>query len=131
VEVKGIDSFLSEALTYADDLGSTVDPVPIVVFDTMAAVSSISLALTLAPAVLSPNVHRSKAWFSMITTMMIFPLLYLLNVGSQFNYHDSPPIGLCILQTGFIYAGMFFMVLLKIWLLNFVAPQAHQRTRSF
>ncbi|KAJ7932692.1 hypothetical protein B0H13DRAFT_2307367 [Mycena leptocephala] len=88
-----------------DDPGSTVDPVPIVVFDTMAAVSSISLALTLAPAVLSPNVHRSKAWFSMITTMMIFPLLYLLNVGSQFNYHDSPPIGLCILQTGFIYAG--------------------------
>jgi len=76
-----------------------------VVFDAVAVTATISLALTLAPAVLSSNVHRSKTWFSMITTMMIFPLLYLLNVGSQFNTEDSPPIGLCILQAGFIYAG--------------------------
>jgi hypothetical protein len=98
---------------YVDELGSTMHTVPIVVFDSVALVASISLALTLAPAVLSSSVHRSKGWCSMITTMMIFPLLYLLNVGSQFNSHDSPPIGLCILQTGFIYAGMLFMVLLK------------------
>ncbi|KAJ7684395.1 hypothetical protein DFH06DRAFT_1354443 [Mycena polygramma] len=33
----------------------------------------------------------------MIITLMIFPLLYLLNVGSQFNT-GVPPIGLCILR---------------------------------
>jgi len=87
------------------ELSSTVDPTPIVVFDAVAVAAGISLALTLAPAALSPNVHRSKPWFSMIATMMIFPWLYLLNVGSQFHPEDPPPIGLCILQAGFIYAG--------------------------
>ncbi|KAJ7042018.1 hypothetical protein C8F04DRAFT_114404 [Mycena alexandri] len=87
------------------ELGSRVEPVPIVIFDTVAVIATISLALTLAPAVLSSNVNRSKAWFSTITTMMIFPLLYLLNAGSQFHTEDAPPIGLCILQAGFIYAG--------------------------
>ncbi|KAJ7932693.1 hypothetical protein B0H13DRAFT_2650691 [Mycena leptocephala] len=96
---------MSGIFSGGNEPGSTADPIPIVIFDTVALVASISLALTLAPAVLSSSVHRSKAWFSMITTMTIFPLLYLLNVGSQFNSHDSPPIGLCILQTGFIYAG--------------------------
>jgi uncharacterized membrane-anchored protein len=51
----------------------------------------------------------------MITTMMIFPLFYLVNVGSQFYTKDAPPIGLCILQAGFIYAGVFFMLLQKYW----------------
>lgn len=83
----------------------SVDPLPIVVFDAVAVTATVSLALTLAPAALCSNVHRSKAWFSMITTMMILPLLYLLNVGSQFHTEATPPIGLCILQAGFIYAG--------------------------
>ncbi|KAJ7042016.1 hypothetical protein C8F04DRAFT_1078029 [Mycena alexandri] len=87
------------------DLGSTVDLVPIIIFDTVAALATVSLALTLAPAALSSTVHRSKAWLSMITTMMIFPLFYLLNASSQFQNKESPPIGLCILQAGFIYAG--------------------------
>ncbi|KAJ7147758.1 hypothetical protein C8R46DRAFT_1180117 [Mycena filopes] len=87
------------------ELGSRADPLPIAIFDTVAVVAHISLALTLAPAVFSANVHRSKAWRSMITTMMIFPLLYLLNAGSQFDTREAPPIGLCILQAGFIYAG--------------------------
>lgn len=86
------------------ELDSAVNPGPIVVFDVVAAVASISLVLTLAPAAISPNVHRSKAWLSMIATMMIFPLFYLLNVGSQFQ-GGAPPIGICILQAGFIYAG--------------------------
>ncbi|KAJ6546782.1 hypothetical protein B0H19DRAFT_1162474 [Mycena capillaripes] len=96
---------MSGIFSGGDELGSSVHPIPIIIFDTVALVATISLALTLAPAALSSNVHRSKAWFSMITTMMIFPLVYLLNVGSQFQTEDAPPIGLCILQAGFIYAG--------------------------
>jgi len=84
---------------------SRINILPIVIFDTVAITATISLALTLAPAVFCSNVHRSKAWFSMITTMTIFPLLYLLNIGSQFHAEESPPIGLCILQAGFVYAG--------------------------
>jgi hypothetical protein len=83
---------------------SSINPTPIVIFDVVAVTATISLALILAPAVFSPNVQRSKAWLSMITTLMIFPLLYLLNVGSQFHAGEAP-IGLCILQTGLIYAG--------------------------
>ncbi|KAJ6457069.1 hypothetical protein C8R47DRAFT_1227609 [Mycena vitilis] len=85
------------------DLG-IINSSPIVVFDTVAVVAALSLALTLAPALFSSKVHRSGPWFSMIITMMIFPLLYLLNVGSQFDT-GVPPIGLCILQAGFVYAG--------------------------
>ncbi|KAJ7494383.1 hypothetical protein B0H11DRAFT_2004393 [Mycena galericulata] len=96
---------MSGIFSGGDELGSTVDPVSIIAFDTMAVVATASLALTLGPAVFSANVRRSKAWYSMITTMMIFPLLYLLNVGSQFDNEVAPPIGLCILQAGFIYAG--------------------------
>ncbi|KAJ7191765.1 hypothetical protein GGX14DRAFT_406872 [Mycena pura] len=88
----------------------SVNPLPIVVFDAVAVTATVSLALTLAPAALCSNVHRSKAWFSMITTMMIFPLLYLLNVGSQFHTEATPPIGLCILQAGFIYAAAFCFI---------------------
>jgi len=87
------------------ELGSVLNPEPIIIFDTVAVVATISLALTLAPAALSARIHRSKAWYSMITTMMIFPLLYLLNAGSQFENENAPPIGVCILQAGFIYAG--------------------------
>ncbi|KAJ7491041.1 hypothetical protein FB451DRAFT_1221840 [Mycena latifolia] len=87
------------------DVGSVVDPGPIIFFDTVAVIASISLVLTLAPAASCPSIHRSKTWVSMIATMMIFPLFYLLNVGSQFHGEDAPPIGLCILQAGFIYAG--------------------------
>jgi len=96
---------MSGIFSGGDELGSSLSSEPIIIFDTVAVVATISLALTLAPAVFSANVHRSKPWYSMITTMMVFPLLYLLNVGSQFNNEAAPPIGLCILQTGFIYAG--------------------------
>lgn len=84
---------------------------------TYHVIASISLAFTLAPVLFSSNVHRSKPWYSMITSMMIFPLLYLLNVGSQFDYEDAPPIGLCILQAGFIYAGAFLFALVLGWVL--------------
>ncbi|KAJ7346597.1 hypothetical protein DFH08DRAFT_868701 [Mycena albidolilacea] len=96
---------MSGIISGGDELGSIVYPIPIVVFDSVAATATILLALTLAPPVLSSKVHRSKLWLSMIATMMIFPLFYLLNVGSQFHNEDAPPIGLCILQAGFIYAG--------------------------
>ncbi|KAJ7144972.1 hypothetical protein C8R43DRAFT_1108803, partial [Mycena crocata] len=104
VWIEVVFTALSSSLT-CDNLGTVVDAVPIVVFDSVAVVATISLALTLAPAAFASNVHRSKAWRSMIATMMVFPLFYLLNVGSQFNTDTPPPIGLCILQSGFIYAG--------------------------
>ncbi|KAJ7700830.1 hypothetical protein B0H17DRAFT_1195676 [Mycena rosella] len=96
---------MSGIFSGGNELSSTLDPGPIIAFDAVAIVASISLALTLAPAAISPNIHRSKTWFSMIATMMIFPLLYLVNAGSQFHGEVAPPIGLCILQTGFVYAG--------------------------
>ncbi|KAF8210247.1 hypothetical protein K438DRAFT_1809295 [Mycena galopus ATCC 62051] len=96
---------MSGIFSGGDELDSVVDPVPIVVFDAVALAATTSLGLILAPPILSSKMHRSKLWLSMITTLMIFPLLYLLNVGSQFHTGVAPPIGLCILQTGFIYAG--------------------------
>ncbi|KAK7035927.1 hypothetical protein R3P38DRAFT_610549 [Favolaschia claudopus] len=85
---------------------SLIAPIPIIIFDVVAVVASLSLALILAPALLSPTVKRSKTWFTMITAMMIFPTLYLLNVRSQFDTGNAPPIGPCIVQAGFIYAGI-------------------------
>ncbi|KAJ7611724.1 hypothetical protein FB45DRAFT_315140 [Roridomyces roridus] len=89
----------------SDEQASNYSDRLIIVFDIVAAASFVSLALTLTPAVFSANVRRSKSWYSMIATLMIFPLLYLVNVGSQFNDDSSPPFGLCVLQAGFSYAG--------------------------
>jgi len=77
---------------------------PIVIFDSVASVSAISMAITLAPAFLDSNIRRSKAWFNMIVNLMVFPLLYLLNAGHQFT-KSPPPYGPCLLQAVFIYAA--------------------------
>jgi len=96
---------MSGIFSSGGELDSTVDPLAIAVFDAVAVTAAVSLALTLAPPILSSKVHRSKLWISMITTMMLFPLFYLFNVGSQFKAGVTPPIGICILQAGFIYAA--------------------------
>ncbi|KAF8210219.1 hypothetical protein K438DRAFT_144849 [Mycena galopus ATCC 62051] len=96
---------MSGIFSGGDELDSDVHPALIAVFDTVAVTATAMLALTLAPPILCSNVHRSKMWISMITTMMLFPLFYLLTAGSQFQAGVTPPIGLCILQAGFIYAA--------------------------
>jgi hypothetical protein len=61
------------------------------------------LLATIVPAALSPNIHRSKTWFSMIISWMVYAASYLLILGHQLG--AEPPRGVCGLQMLFIYAS--------------------------
>ncbi|KAJ7158697.1 hypothetical protein C8R46DRAFT_1109940 [Mycena filopes] len=76
---------------------------PIFVFNFLAAGGFAMLLATLLPALLSADIHRSKTWFSMITSWIIYALSYLLIIGHQSD--SEPPRGLCVLQMIFIYAS--------------------------
>ncbi|KAJ7126934.1 hypothetical protein C8R44DRAFT_108676 [Mycena epipterygia] len=75
----------------------------IVIFNFLAAGGFVLLLATLLPAMLSPSIHRSKTWFSMIVSWIIYALSYLLIFGHQLG--PEPPRGVCVLQMVFIYAS--------------------------
>ncbi|KAF8901451.1 hypothetical protein CPB85DRAFT_1439138 [Mucidula mucida] len=76
----------------------------IAAFDSLACLSSFFMGLFLLTARLNPQIHRSRAWYIMFTTLAVFPLLYLTNAPYQFQSKD-PPFGLCLFQAALIYAG--------------------------
>ncbi|KAJ7104087.1 hypothetical protein B0H15DRAFT_808406 [Mycena belliarum] len=75
---------------------------PTAVFNTLAAVGFILLLVTIAPPALSKNIHRSKTWFSMILSWMVYSASYLLIIGHQMG--PEPPRGVCGLQMLLVYA---------------------------
>ncbi|KAJ7285038.1 hypothetical protein C8J57DRAFT_1462096 [Mycena rebaudengoi] len=75
---------------------------PTVLFNTLAISGTVLLSATLLPAVWSKNIRRSKTWFSMIISWIIFALSYVFTIAYQFG--PEPPRGLCCLQMLFIYA---------------------------
>ncbi|KAJ7707646.1 hypothetical protein B0H17DRAFT_525254 [Mycena rosella] len=77
---------------------------PIYIFNFLAAGGFGLLLATLIPAMLSRSIHRSKTWFSMIISWIIYALSYLLIVGHQLG-PEPPRAGVCVLQMVFIYAS--------------------------
>ncbi|KAJ7104082.1 hypothetical protein B0H15DRAFT_6734 [Mycena belliarum] len=75
---------------------------PIIIFNFLAASGFALLLATLFPALLSSRIHRSKAWFSMIFSWIIYALSYLLIIGHQLG--PEPPRGICVYQMVLIYA---------------------------
>lgn len=88
------------------ELGS-VSQTPVIIFDTVACISSASLGLIVLTARLSPHIRRSHAWYTMFIVLGVFPLLYLVNWRFQFSTED-PSFGLCMWQASLIYAGDTF-----------------------
>ncbi|KAJ7170741.1 hypothetical protein C8R43DRAFT_65053 [Mycena crocata] len=76
---------------------------PIIIFNFLAAGGFVLLLATLLPAVLSSSVHRSKTWFSMIISWIVYAISYLLIVGHQLG--PEPPRGVCAIQMLLIYAS--------------------------
>ncbi|KAJ6531851.1 hypothetical protein B0H19DRAFT_459200 [Mycena capillaripes] len=76
---------------------------PTYIFNVLAATGFILLFATVVPAALSSNIHRSKTWFSMIISWMVYAASYLLILGYQLG-PEGPPRGICGLQMLFIYA---------------------------
>jgi len=75
---------------------------PIVIFNFTAAGGLAMLLATLFPAMLSPSIHRSKTWFSMIVSWIVYALSYILILGYQSG--PEPGRGICVLQMMFIYS---------------------------
>ncbi|KAJ7756508.1 hypothetical protein DFH07DRAFT_482189 [Mycena maculata] len=75
---------------------------PIVLFNSIAAGGLALLLATLFPAMLSTSIHRSKTWFSMIVSWIVYALSYILILGHQSG--PQPPPGICVLQMMFVYS---------------------------
>ncbi|KAF8868675.1 hypothetical protein CPB85DRAFT_1362254 [Mucidula mucida] len=80
-----------------DDVLGPASQTPIVIFDSLACVSSCSMGLFILTTRMNPNIRRTRAWYIMSITLTVFPLLYLTNAGYQFQSND-PPFGLCLFQ---------------------------------
>ncbi|KAJ7678865.1 hypothetical protein DFH06DRAFT_499768 [Mycena polygramma] len=76
--------------------------IPTYVFNFLAATGFFLLLATVVPAAVSPSIHRSKTWFSMIISWMVYAASYMLILGHQLG--PEPPRGICGLQMLFIYA---------------------------
>ncbi|KAJ7019913.1 hypothetical protein C8F04DRAFT_323939 [Mycena alexandri] len=80
-----------------------LDPrTPTLIFNCLAVSGLILLLATVVPAALSQNISRSKTWFSMIISWMVYASSYMLILGHQLG--PDPPRGICGLQMLFIYA---------------------------
>ncbi|KAJ6599770.1 hypothetical protein DFH09DRAFT_1128763 [Mycena vulgaris] len=76
---------------------------PTLVFNFLAASGFIMLLATVVSAALSPRIHRSKTWFSMIISWIVYATSYMLILGHQMG--PQPPRGICGLQMLLIYAS--------------------------
>jgi hypothetical protein len=75
----------------------------VVLFDAIVLVATILCLCTIVPAILSRTVHRSIAWYSLMTAWLVYSVSYGLLIGKQEG--PNPPFGLCLLQTLLVYAG--------------------------
>ncbi|KAJ6576539.1 hypothetical protein DFH09DRAFT_362948 [Mycena vulgaris] len=110
---------------------------PTLVFNFLAVSGFILLLATVVPAAMSSRIHRSKTWFSMIISWMVYAASYMLILGHQLG--PQPPRGICVLQMLFIYAsppltaisGLAFIidVHLRIKRAIFTSRADHEYTR--
>lgn len=71
------------------------------IFNVFASVGVFSTAFVLAPALFSSRVKRSRTWFGVLTSYLVYSAIYLLLVGRQFD--PEPPLGLCFFQAALVY----------------------------
>lgn len=78
-----------------------IEHIQTTVFNVVAALGVFSTAFVLAPAYFSSRVKRSRIWFGLLTSYLIYSAIYLLLAGRQFD--AEPPFGLCFFQAVLVY----------------------------
>ncbi|KAF8896323.1 hypothetical protein BD779DRAFT_1466301 [Infundibulicybe gibba] len=74
------------------------------VFNILAVLGLVLMAMTLAPALLDTlHVHRSKSWCGQIVAWMVYSGGFLILYGRQDG--PDPPFGICVFQAAMIYAA--------------------------
>ncbi|KAJ7429673.1 hypothetical protein B0H11DRAFT_2142246 [Mycena galericulata] len=76
---------------------------PTYVFNFLAGTGLFLLLATVVAAAVSPTIHRSHTWFSMIISWMVYAASYMLILGHQLG--PEPPQGICAFQMTLIYAS--------------------------
>ncbi|KAJ7494804.1 hypothetical protein B0H11DRAFT_2003439 [Mycena galericulata] len=76
---------------------------PTYVFNFLAGTGFFLLLVTVVAAAVSPTIHRSHTWFSMIISWMVYAASYMLILGHQLDI--EPPRGICAFQMTLIYAS--------------------------
>jgi len=74
-----------------------------VTFDVLQTLALCLLTMTILPALFSKSVSRMKTWFSLIISLMVYCVSFLLLLSHQAG--PDPPLELCIFQASMIYAA--------------------------
>ncbi|KAH0586772.1 hypothetical protein H2248_005623 [Termitomyces sp. 'cryptogamus'] len=87
---------MESTLLYKEQLSDPYLRTKIIVFDTFAFLGVLVNTAVLAPPLLSSHIQRSKIWFSLIFSWILYSASYTLLLGRQTR--SQPPFGLCIFQ---------------------------------
>lgn len=82
--------------------GSPASPL-IAAFNGVQLTGLVLLSAVVLTAWLAPTVKRSPAWYNVIISWIFSSSSFLLLMGRQAG--PSPPFGLCLVQSMFIYAA--------------------------
>ncbi|KAK0462995.1 uncharacterized protein EV420DRAFT_1522147 [Desarmillaria tabescens] len=74
-----------------------------VTLDVVLAFALLFLAMTIIPAATVKSIHRTKTWFSLLISCVVFCLSFFLLLGHQSG--PKPPLWLCLISASLVYAG--------------------------
>ncbi|KAK0213626.1 hypothetical protein IW262DRAFT_319815 [Armillaria fumosa] len=77
---------------------------PFVGFDVVLAFALLFLTMTIIPAAMVKSICRTKTWFSLLISCMVYCISFLLLLGHQSG--PVPPLGLCLINASLVDAGL-------------------------
>lgn len=75
-----------------------------VTFDVVLAFALLFLAMTIIPAAMIKSICRTKTWFSLLISCVVYCTSFFLLLGHQSG--PEPPLGLCLINASLVYAGL-------------------------
>ncbi|KAK0433447.1 hypothetical protein EV421DRAFT_1910124 [Armillaria borealis] len=75
-----------------------------VTFDVVLAFALFFLAMTIIPAAMVKSICRTKTWFSLLISCVVYCISFFLLLGHQSG--PEPPLGLCLINASLVYAGL-------------------------
>jgi hypothetical protein len=77
----------------------------VTIFDTFALLGVFSTLAVLAPALISSRVRRSRVWYCVMNSWMVYSISFSLLLGRQTG--PQPPFGICFLRAALVYVVPF------------------------
>ncbi|KAK0478884.1 hypothetical protein IW261DRAFT_192156 [Armillaria novae-zelandiae] len=72
--------------------------------DVVLAFALLFLSMAIIPAALVKSIRRTKSWFSLLISCIVYCMSFLLLLGHQSG--PVPPLGLCLINASLVDAGL-------------------------